>query len=275
MTRISQLKPFFACLIFGTILMTTPATAQQKSILVQADKKEVLRQARQAYYNLSGSGLEEFACAVAPDWSTLLADERKSDPAAADRATATLNQLHFNATLGADGKVRLTHNSLHADNAAMADAFNQIFTGMEQMASGFFDTWKLFMMNPPFPSVESEYQLENVGPQFRLSYKEDNADVVTTMDPDFSINQMKVTTPEFNSAIWPKFTRTPKGLLFTSYEATYFSDKPDESTQLKVAIAYQEVSGLELVQALDLHGSYGGSPFAVKLKFSDCTVKKH
>lgn len=277
MTRILQIKTFIACLILGTLLITAPAKAeaQQKSTPAQSDKKEVLRQARQAYYSLSDSGLEEFACSVTPDWSALLADERKSDPAAADKAIATLNQLRFNATLGSDGKVRLTHNNLNSDNQAMVAALNQIFAGMEQMTSGFFDTWKLFMMSPPFPSIESQYQLENLGPQYRLSYKEDNADVVTTMEPDFSINQLKVTTPEFNSAIWPKFTPTAKGLLFTSYEATYFSNKPDESTKLKVAIAYQEVSGLELVQALDLRGSYGGSPFSVKLTFSDCTVKKH
>jgi len=221
----SQLKPLFACLIFGTLLTMLPAkaAAQQKSAPVQSDKKDVLRRARLAYYSLSDAGMTEFACAVAPDWSALLADERKNDPAAADRATATLNQLRFNATLGPDGKIHLTHNNLASDNQAMVDALSQIFTGMEQMTSGFFDTWKLFMISPPFPNVESEYQLENLGPQYRLSYKEDNADVVTTMDTDFSINQLKVTTPEFNSAIWPKFTRTPKGLLFTSYEATYFS----------------------------------------------------
>jgi hypothetical protein len=272
----SQLKPLFACLIFGTLLTMLPAkaAAQQKSAPVQSDKKDVLRRARLAYYSLSDAGMTEFACAVAPDWSALLADERKNDPAAADRATATLNQLRFNATLGPDGKIHLTHNNLASDNQAMVDALSQIFTGMEQMTSGFFDTWKLFMISPPFPNVESEYQLENLGPQYRLSYKEDNADVVTTMDTDFSINQLKVTTPEFNSAIWPKFTRTPKGLLFTSYEATYFSNKPGETTQLKVAIGYQEVSGLELVQKLDLRGSYGGSPLSVQLSFSDCTVKK-
>ena len=277
MTRIVRINTLLACLIFGTLFMTAPANAaaQQKSTPAQPDKKEVIRRAMQAYYSLNDSGLEEFACAVTPDWSALLADERKSDPAAADKAIATLNQLRFNAALGPDGQVHLTHNNLNSDNQAMVAALNQIFTGMEQMTSGFFDTWKLFMMSPPFPSLESEYQLENLGPQYRLSYKEDNAAVVTTMDPDFSIHQLKVTSPRFNSAIWPKFTRTPQGFLFTSYEATYFSDKPDESTQLKVAIAYQEVSGLELVQALDLRGSYGGSPFSVKLTFSDCTVKKH
>jgi len=276
MTRTLQLKQLFACLIFGALLVTAPARAyaQQKSPTVPPDKKEVLRKARLAYYSLSDAGMTEFACAVTPDWSGLLAEERKNNPAAADKATATLNQLRFNASLGADGKIHLTHNNLSTDNKAMVDALNKIFAGMEQMTAGFFDTWKLFMMSPPFPSIESEYQLENLGPQYRLTYKEDTADVVTTMDPDFSVSQLKVTSPEFNSAIWPKFTRTPKGLLFTSYEATYFSNKPDESTQLKVAIGYQEVSGLELVQKLDLRGSYGGNPFGIKLTFSDCTVKK-
>lgn len=277
MRRFTKVNSFLSSLVCCLVILTAGGAvwAQQPSSAPQIDKKEVLRNARKAYYSLSGEGLAEFSCSVTPDWSSLLAAERKADPAAADRAIQTLNQLHFNAAYGQDGNVHITHNTLAGQNQQMMDAMNQIFSGMEQMTSGFFDTWKLFMISPPFPAVESEYQIDNAGTQYRLSYKEDaNTQVVTTIDPDFSINQLKVTTPEFNSAIWPRFTRTPKGLLFTSYDATYFSSKPGESTQLKVSIGYQEVSGLQLVRSLDLQGSYGGSPFSVQLTFSDCTVKK-
>lgn len=260
-----------SCLL---VLVVSDAHAQQIPAASQSSK-EILSKARTAYYSLSDEGLAEFSCSVTPDWSALLAAERKDDPAGADRAVQTLNQLRFNAAYGQDGNVHITHNTIAGQNQKMVDAMNQIFSGMEQMTSGFFDTWKLFMISPPFPAVESEYQLDNSGTQYRLSYTEgSNTRVVTTMDPDFSINQLKVTTPEFNSAIWPKFTRTAKGFMFTSYEATYFGSKPGETTQLKVAIGYQEVSGLQLVRSLDLQGSYGGSPFSVQLTFSDCTVKK-
>jgi hypothetical protein len=239
------------------------------------DKKEILRQARTAYYSLADQGMNGFECEVTPDWPALLANERKTNPEGADAAVQKLSQLRFHIALGPDGKVVLTHSDLQGESQQMNDALKQIYSGMEQMASGFFDTWKLFVLNPPFPAVNSQYNLEPQGTQYLLSYKEDAADVATTMGTDFAISRLKVTTPEFDSAIWPKFTRIGSGFLMTSYEASYVSQKAEETTQLKVQIDYQEVSGLQLIRALDLAGSYGGTQFAVLLKFSGCSLKKH
>lgn len=241
---------------------------------VVANKQAVLSQARQSYYNLRSEGLTSFACSVTPNWELLLQEQRKSDPDAADAAIKVLDQLHFTATLGPDDQVKLTHNDLAGQSQQMMDALKQIYGGMEQMTSGFFDTWKLFMLNHPFPEVSSEYRLEAVGSQYRLSYRENLADVVTSMGRDFAIFNLKVTTAEFDSAIQPRFTSSPKGFLLTAYDATYQSQKPEEATQLKVLMAYQEVSGVQLLQKLNLSGSYGAAPFAVELTFSDCQVTK-
>jgi hypothetical protein len=239
-----------------------------------ANKQSVLSQARQSYYNLRTEGLVSFQCSLTPNWELLLQREVKDDPNSAEAAIKTLSQLHFTANLAADDSVKLTHNDLTGQSQQMMDALRQIYGGMEQMTSGFFDTWKLFMLNPPFPAVNSEYQLQAVGAQYQLSYREDLADVVTTMSRDFAISSLKVTTPDFDSSIQPSFTKTPKGFLFSAYEASYQSKKPEEATQLKVAIGYQEVNGLQMLQKLNLSGSYGGNPFAVELTFSDCQVNK-
>ena len=244
------------------------------SAQVVANKQQIINQARHGYYDLIREGFSEFQCSVTPNWEALLADERKTDAAGADAAVKTLSQIHFSAKFSQDGKVQLTHNTVSPDNTQNADAFKQIFTGMEQMTSGFFDTWKLFVLGPPFPAVESEYRLEAHGPQYLLTYKEGSADVVTTMGRDFAITDMKVTTPEFDSIIQPKFTKTPKGLLFSAYDATYQSKDNGSATELKVLINYQEVDGLQIIQKLNLSGSYGGTPFAAELAFSDCKVTK-
>jgi hypothetical protein len=239
-----------------------------------ANKQSVLSQARQSYYNLRNEGLVAFQCSVTPNWELLLQDERKQNPEAADAAIKVLSQLRFTASLAADDSVKLTHNDLPGQSDQMMAALKQIYGGMEQMTSGFFDTWKLFMLNSPFPEVSSEYQLEAAGPQYRLSYRENLADVVTTMDKDFAINNLKVTTAEFDSAIQPRFTSSPRGFVLSSYDASYNSQKPEEATQLKVLMAYQEVSGMQMLQKLNLSGTYGGTPFAVELTFSDCQVTK-
>src|ERR1700746_2397012 len=139
----------FACCIL------VPALAQAQAV---ANKQQVLGQARNAYYNLRDEGLVDFACSVTPNWEALLAEQRKTDPDAADTAIKTLGQLQFNARLGSDGKVKLTHNELSGQSDEMNKALAQIYGGMEQMASGFFDTWSLFMLDHPFPEVTSEYQ---------------------------------------------------------------------------------------------------------------------
>ncbi|HEY6252138.1 MAG TPA: hypothetical protein VI685_19440 [Candidatus Angelobacter sp.] len=258
------------CAVFACCALVPMLSSAQ----IVANRQQVLTQARHAYYNLRDEGLAEFECSVTPNWKALLADQRKADPAGADSAINTLSQLQFNAKLGADGKVKLTHNELSGQSEEMKKALAQIYGGMEQMTSGFFETWSLFMLDHPFPEVASEYQLEAVGPQYRLSYKDGAASVATTMGRDFAISSLDVTSKEFKSSIQPKFNRIPKGLLFSAYDASYTSNTPTEATQLKVQIGYQEVDGMQVLKQLNLSGTYGGSPFAVELAFSDCKVKK-
>jgi len=249
----------------------TPLLASAQAV---ANKQSVLSQARQSYYNLRSQGVSTFNCSVTPNWELLLQEQRKQDANRADAAIKMLSQIHFTVTLAADDSVKLTHNDLPGQTPEMTTALQQIYGGMEQMTSGFFDTWKAFMLNNPFPEVSSEYQLEAVGPQYRLSYREGDVDVATNMGRDFAISNMRITSAQFDSTIQPHFTNTPGGYLLSAYDASYQSQKPEEATQLKVRLGYQEVSGVQMLQELDLSGAYGGKPFAVELAFSDCQVGK-
>jgi hypothetical protein len=253
------------------LLFLTAASAQTAD---QASKKEVINQAHGAYYSLKAKGLAEFQCNLSPNWGALLADTRKTDPAGADRAISTLNQLKFTVSLGTSGSAKVTHTTVAAQNDEMAKGLNQIYGGMEQMLTGFFDTWSPFMVTNPFPDAASDYQLVAQGDQWQLSYKEGNADVVTTMGKDFAIRQLKVTTPDFNSTIQPQFTNSAQGFLLTGYQADYFGKTPSETTHLKVSIAYQEVNGVQLPQNLNLGGTYGGSAFQVEVAFFGCQATK-
>jgi hypothetical protein len=238
------------------------------------DERALLSRARQSYYDLHKEGMTGFQCTIKPDWNSVLAAQRKANPEGVDRAISTLSQLLFTVNLSPEGRVSLTHNDLTGQNKEMMDALAKIYGGMEQMTSGFFDTWTAFVLKPPFPEVAGQYRLETVGPQYRLSYKDETADVVTTMGSDFVISDLKVTTPEFLSTIEPSFTRTPKGFLLSGYEAHYQSNKPEETTHLKVLIAYQEVDRVQMLQKLDLSGTYGATAFAVQLTFTGCQVTK-
>lgn len=257
-------------LIFAValLLMAFPVFAQD------AASRQALSQARQSYYNLPNAGMAAFQCDLTPNWNALLEDARKQNPEAGEAAQKVLNQLHFVLSFAADGDVKITHNDLTGQNAEMQTALAQIYTGMEQMTSGFFETWKMFVYSSPFPEANSTFNLDPAGSQYHLTYKEGTADVVTVMDKDFVISSVIVTAPTFTSTIQPKFLKTPKGLLLSSYNATYGNGKPEETTLLNVQIGYQEVSGLQMIQKLDLTGSYGGTPFAVQVALSGHQVTK-
>ncbi len=239
-----------------------------------SDKKETLRQARRSYYQLKDEGLLEFQCSMAPNWDALVAEQRKTNPAGADEAVRKLKQLQFGVSMGPDGSVKVTHNDVPAQSDAEAKAHSQIFAGMDQMITGFYQTWSPFMLGPPFPEVDSEYQLEDLGAQYRLSYKEGTADVVTSMGKDFAISELKVTTAEFTSSIRPQFTRTAKGFLINAYQADYVSQSAAEETHLRVRMSYQELNGLQLIQKLNLEGTYGGSPYQMEVAFTGCQAKR-
>lgn len=239
-----------------------------------SNKESVLSQAGHSYYNLQDEGLASFQCSLTPNWQALLAEQLKASPAAAGNAVKLLNQLRFVVTVS-PGKSSITHNELSGQSDQLQAALKQIYGGMEQMTSGFFDTWNLFVFRAPFPEVNSDYRLEDVDSKYRLTYKEGTANVVNVIDKNFAITSLQVSTPEFDSSIRPNFSKASKDRwLLSRYTAVYDSGKKEETTALDVTVDYSAINGFNLPSHLDLRGSYGGSPFAVDLAFSNCTTTK-
>ncbi|HXB21566.1 MAG TPA: hypothetical protein VNV88_09305 [Candidatus Solibacter sp.] len=242
----------------------------------KADKQEIVTRARQSYYSLRNRGLVEFTTSVQPNWRLVLKEQLASDPANAEKALTMLNGIHFLVSLGPDGAVKITHREDVAPvNEQAAEGFKQIFSGMEQAMSGFFDSWSPFMLTSPFPQATGEYSLEEVGDQYNLSYKEGNAAIATAMSrKDLVISEIKVDSPEFKSVVKPQFSKSAEGFLLSGYEATYQGAGGGATVQLNVRIENQPVSGLQLPHKLNLDGSYQGTPFQMELMFSGYRVKK-
>jgi hypothetical protein len=244
------------------LLATLPAQA--------VDKDVVIRQARAAYYSLNGEGMQQFQCNVMPNWESLLADLRKTDAAAADRAIQKLKELQFSAIVPSQGNAKVMHNEISADNKQVADGLTQIYSGMEQMIVGFFQTWSVFVITPGLPEAGSVFQLEEIPSGYRISYKDGAADVITQLNKDFSISSTAVRSKEFDSTLQPLFKQTAKGLLLSGYQAIYTGASAAEKTELQVKVDYQQVDGLQLPKTLDLQGSYGGNPFKIEVAFAGC-----
>ena len=236
------------------------------------NRQAVLQQAHDAYYNLRNRGVVSFQCNIVPDWVQVFADAAKQNPAGAQNAIQMLQQLHFVVNFGTDGTAKVTHNDLTGQTQQMKDALSQMYGGMSMMVTSFFQTWSMFMYNNPFPDVNSEYALVDLGPRYRLTYKDGTTDVMTTMGHDFAMDTMTVTTPSDDSSIVPRLTATPEGLVLAGYRSTYKSQNASETTDVSVDIQYVRQQGLETLQKLNIAGTYGGSSFHVAIPFSNCQM---
>jgi hypothetical protein len=131
------------------------------------------------------------------------------------------------------------------------------------------------MLNSPFPSVDSDYKLEDLGTQYRLSYKDGNADVTTMMGKNLIITDIKVNSADFVSSVRPQFVHTPKGFVLTAYDADYKPTSGAGVVKLTLKIDHKLVSGLQLPTGLVLDSVMDGAPTHMELAFSDYEVKSH
>lgn len=255
--------------VTATAVLAAPPAAKA------VDKAALLKEARKAYYSLSRERMDHFRCTLVPDWKMVLQDQ-KIDPEVQERAIASLNDIRFTLTVDRHGVASVTHTSPAAENEQKAAALRQIYDGMEQMTVGFFQTWSVFMVDPPLPEADTPFRLEELGAWHILRYEEaGGARIETTLARDFSVSATKVVTGDFQSTITPSFARTAKGYVLVGYQATYRTAAAAEATDLTVTIENQEVGGLTLPRKMDLGGSYGGKPFHVVVSFVDGSAARY
>jgi hypothetical protein len=240
----------------------------------QVGKKAILTQAGQSYYSLRRLGLVDLQATIQPNWGLTLSERMKTDPAGAQASLKMLATLHFAMTLDADGHVKVTYQSdVPPQSPQAAEVVKQIFGGVEQLVSGFFEAWSPFMVKSPFEQVDAAYQLEDNGKQYRIAYKDGDINMLTTMTKEFEIIETAVIDAKYHSAIKPQFAKTQKGFLLTGYEATFDPVSGPGKTHLSVQVEYQEVNGLNVPRKMHLDSIFDGVPSTTELVFSDYKIK--
>ena len=240
-----------------------------------ADKREIIRRAQGSYYNLPRQGCLEFQAAVVVNWPAILSAELKSDISPDHPVLKLLNGLHFWLSLDQKGAAKLTHqrDAAPVNEKSMAD-LNQTISGVEEMLSGFSQTMAPFLFTSPFPPVESEYELEEEGDHYKISYREGGFEILNFMTRDLAITELRVSGADIKASVKPHNTKTENGYLVTGYEATYQSATGKDSSQVSVQIDYKEVDELQLPGKLVVNVTASGSTHRMELQFADYQVKK-
>jgi hypothetical protein len=257
-----------AVLALSTIL-ARPAIAADR-----ADKREIIRQARAAYYSLRRSGLDSYQVNITVDWDVVLGPGQTTEQR--KNALRLLNGLHFGQSLDANGKSIITHRAdVPAPNAQAQSGYDQIFTGMDQAISGFMDTYQMFMVTLPFPAVNGDYVVEDAPYGYRLTYKDGNSDIVTRMTKSFAITEMIVSAADFDSSIRPSFATTDGLLVLGSYDGEYRPTKTKTGVvKLSTQIEHTVVDGLRLPRKVAIKSSIDDAPNSTELTFTEYTIKK-
>jgi hypothetical protein len=269
------------CLPLLLVSISALAVAQAPRVVHVADVKpaaqqEIVQRARQSYYSLRAVGLDEFQSTIKPNWEKVLHDQDVTDSAQLQAALRLLNGLHFTMLMDKDGKVTVQHRTdVEAPNEKVKQGFEQIYSGIDQAVSGFFATWSLFMLNSPFPESGSAYQLEDLGSQYRLSYKEGTSSIVTLMGKDLVISEINVTSPDFVSTVKPQVRKTESGFILVGYVGDYTPTAGAGVVHLNVKIEHNAVSGLQLPLTLIADSTLDGAPTHMELAFSEYQVKTH
>ena len=238
-----------------------------------ADRKETIRQAHRSYYNLKSEGLTEFRCHVQLDWDSLYKG-LKVNAVGRDQLLPILRKVHFQVLVGPDGGSTVSHESeLAPPNEEVAERVRRSIAGVEQILTGFLQTWSGFMINSPFPRVDDEYQLEDLDDKLRLSYKEGTGNIVISMTRDFVMDEVSVATPQFEGTVRPKFSRNKRGFVLASYDVVYKAESGNPQ-QLAVKIEYQNVEGFDLPSTIEATVTSPGGVVDVHLTFTDYRVKK-
>jgi hypothetical protein len=230
-----------------------PAYPRQQS----TTNHDVITRARTTYYSLARKGFKGFSATVEPNWEVILAQTATSANLKVFRA------VRFSMVVDENGAVTLSHEV--GPNAPSAEVVNKIRYDVQRLVTGFFNTWRIFVVSSVFP--ETQIKIENAGKQYRLLYTTPSGEVTIAMTDDLLIKEWNLSAPTVKRTVKPQFQKTAEGLLLTDYKQTFEPVGDGIKTTLDVHIQYQDLNGMKVPQKVRLSGVHGSEPVEAELAF--------
>src|SRR6267142_5580777 len=232
------------------------------------DKKQLLSNARQKYYNLKRAGLVELESNIQPNWDVVLGPQTNA------ATLKLLNAIHFSIVIDSQSTFNMFHRTDdYAAKQKAAGALNPIYQGMHEAVSRFISTWSIFMLTSPFPDPESECEIEQTTDQIRFSRKEQNNQVTTVTNKNFSVIEITVAGEGFTASLKPVLENTATGYILKGYSGDYRTPSGARDTLLRVSVDYEVINGLQLPRKVYLETVYEKTPAQIEWLFTDYQVK--
>lgn len=235
------------------------------------EAKDILQKAQKAYDSLSGDGLNQLQCQVIPDVDSMFKDIKTDDGGL--QLLPLLKQVKFRVVIGSAGTSTVSHDSAVAPPTEyVAARLRQAIAGIEQMVTGFLQTWTGFAIKPALLTPDDTTRVERVGNKYRISTTSGTTEVIVTMSADSVIQELKVKSPQFDGTVRPSFTATKHGLVLSGYESSYKAEQA--AGDLTMTLTTQELDGLPIPKTVLLKAVTVAQTITVPLTFSDCQATK-
>ncbi len=225
--------------------------------------QDLVRQSKDAYYNLARHGFKGFKATIEPNWEVILAHTATPENLEVFRA------VRFAMVVDAKGAITIKHEvTAILTTPKMQLVVNQIHYHIQRLVAGFFSTWRMFMVDSPFPDTDTQIKVENVGNEYRLSYSTQSGEVtMMMMSSDLLITEWSLVNPRAMRTVKPHFQKTAEGFLLTGYKGDFEPITQGTKAALDFNIEYQDFNGMKLPHKVRLGGLYGSEPVEAELVF--------
>lgn len=227
-----------------------------------SSQQDVLGQARTAYYSLAKKGFKGFTATVEPNWEVILA--QTATPA----NLKIFRDVRFTMMVDANGSIAVTHElGPNATKPDLQPTINRIHFDVQRLVTGFFNTWRIFVVSSPFPETENQIKIDKAGKQYRVSYTTQSGEVTITTTADLLIKEWNLSGPTVKRTVKPQFQKTADGYLLTGYQGISEPIGQGIKTTLDFHIEYQDLNGMKVPQKVRFTGMHGSEPVEAELVF--------
>jgi hypothetical protein len=242
--------------------LTVSVSTGHQAINQNVIRQDVIGQARSAYYSVTKKGFKGFTATLEPNWEVILAHT------ATPKNLKVFRAVRFSMVVDASGAVTVRHEvGANAAKPELQPVAEKIHNDVQRLVAGFFNTWRMFMVDSPFPETENQIKIENPGKQYRLFYTMPSGAMMILMTGDFLITEWNLSSPRVKRTVKPQFQKTVDGFLLTGYQGVVEPIGDGIKTTLDFNIEYQDVGGMKLPLKVRLSGMHGSEPVEAELVF--------
>ncbi len=214
---------------------------------------ELLASAAKLYYSSARAGLNNFTCAIHPDWHAVFISANKGATIADDDPRMVLLKsvkitLHARLQGGSTVDWKLPADPGHPLDADLSKALDTIHSGTEQTLQGFIQFWTPFIDGSVIPANSEGVVITKTEKGHRIQANANGISLDELIDTRLVLREFDVVSGGAVVNFAPSYKSTDQGLLVSAFHAHLQPPgvQPDRAQEMNVEIDYQTLRGFPI-----------------------------